>query len=238
MKHLLKRAVAFLGLAAALAALALGTASQAARAQDPAPRTVTVTGIGTASVTPDLAYLRVGVDVTNTELAVALSETTTRVEAMFAALRALGVAEADIRTEQYTIFREERFDPATNATIPVFRVINVARVTVRDVTRVVEVLNGAVAAGANTVQNVEFGTADVRPTESTARRLAFVDAGARAAELAGLAGAVLGEVISVREEISFGASGQFERGSSGGGGAVSPGVLEVSVNLTVTYSLR
>lgn len=203
-------------------------------------RTITVNGVGTVSITPDTAYVRVGVDVANASLSEALSSARTGMEAVMQALTGAGIAAADIATDQYSVFREDRFDPASNASSNVFRVINIVRVTVRSVDQVADVLNAAVDAGANAINSVDFGAADVRPTESSARTLALDDARARATELAAAVGGELGEVISIQETGGFVPFDQFGRGMGGGGGAgpVSPGSLQVSVSLVVTFALK
>jgi hypothetical protein len=216
---------------------------QPARAQDTGTsdrRTITVNGVGSVSITPDTAYIRVGVDVANASLSEALSSSRTGMEAVLQALSEKGIAAADIATDQYSVFREDRFDPATSGNTSVFRVINIVRVTVRGVEQVADVLNAAVDAGANAINSVEFGVADVRPTESSARTLALDDARARATELAAAVGGTLGEVITIQETGGFVPIDQYARGMGGGGGAgpVSPGGLQVSVSLVVTFALQ
>ncbi|MCC7207832.1 MAG: SIMPL domain-containing protein [Anaerolineae bacterium] len=228
---------------ALLVAVLVMQAAAPARAQDsgtPDRRTITVNGVGTVSISPDTAYIRVGVDVVNAALSEALSSARTGMEAVMAALTGAGIAPEDIQTDQYTVFREDRFEPTTNTSANVFRVINIVRVTVRNVDQVADVLNAAVDAGANAINSVEFGVADVRPTESSARTLALDDARARAAELAAAVGGTLGEVLTIQETGGFVPFDQFARGMGGGGGAgpVSPGSLQVSVSLVVTFALQ
>jgi uncharacterized protein YggE len=214
---------------------------QPAQAQEaPDRRTITVNGVGTVSITPDTAYVRVGVDVVNASLSEALSSARTGMEAVMAALTEAGIAPEDIATDQYSVFREDRFDPASNASSNVFRVINIVRVTVRNIDQVADILNAAVDAGANAINSVDFGALDVRPTETSARTLALDDARARATELAAAVGGTLGEVISIQETGGFVPFDQFGRGMGGGGGAgpVSPGSLQVSVSLVVTFALQ
>lgn len=203
-------------------------------------RVITVTGVGNVSITPDVGYLRLGVDVANPDLAAALTEVRTKMDAVLAAIKAEGVTDADIRTDQYSVFREDRFAPGDNAPQPTYRVMNIVRVSVRDITKIGDVLNRAVEAGANAIQNVEFGVADVRPTETQARKLALTDAEARAKELAASIGATLGQVLSVQETAGFVPYSTFERGMGGGGGAgpINAGSLEVSVSLVVTYAIQ
>lgn len=213
------------------------------RAQEPdtdgPSRTITVTGVGEVSVDPDIVTIRVGVDIADASLATAMETARTNMDAVMAALSEAGIAEADIATDNYSVFREDRFDPGTSSSVPGYRVINILRVTVRDITQLVNVLNTAVDAGANAINSVEFGVADQSAAETQARQLALTNAGARAAELAAAVGGTLGEVISIQETYGYAIPLAFDRGMGGGGaGPITPGSLQVSISLIVTYALE
>lgn len=227
-------------IAALVIGAALGTAPRQAQAQSSGQgRSITVTGIGSVSITPDTGYIRVGVDIADPSLSAALNAARTNMENVMAALAGAGVAESDIATDQYTIFREDRFDPSGSGPTQAFRVINIVRVTVRDVAQLADVLNSAVNAGANAINSVEFGAADVRPAESDARALALADARMRAEELAASVGGSLGQVITIQETAGFIPYDTLGRGMGGGGaGPITPGALQVSISLIVTFELQ
>jgi uncharacterized protein YggE len=111
---------------------------------------------------------------------------------------------------------------------------------VRDVNQLGDVLDKAVAAGANNIYGVNFSVDDTAKLEADARAKAVADAKARAQELAQLNGVQLGEVLTVSEVIGgpaypmdFGA-----KGIGGGGTPVQPGELEVSMSIQITYAAK
>jgi uncharacterized protein YggE len=190
---------------------------------------------------PDIALINVGAEAAAMSVAAAKSEVDRLIEAISTALRESGVERRDIQSSNYSIyFEREAYDSAAElAELPVrgrYWVSNMLRVTVRDVDRAGAVLDSAVKAGANQVWGVSFEVSDKSSWQSRARRSAMEDAVAKATELAGLAGANLGEVISVNE---VGGGPQFmETGYGGGGGGIEPGELKMGVQLQVTFAVR
>src|SRR5688500_6559383 len=73
---------------------------------NPLPLTISVTGEGTAYANPDIAYLSMGVEITDADVTTAVNLANERVEAIRAALEAAGIAAGDVRTENFFIYRE------------------------------------------------------------------------------------------------------------------------------------
>ncbi|MCC7450224.1 MAG: SIMPL domain-containing protein [Anaerolineae bacterium] len=240
--------------AAGLAVLlvASGVPSQPASAQTPAPtsaapagRTITVIGTGTVYTAPDIAYLQVGVEAQNSDLTAALKEVDTKMNAIVTALKAAGIADADIQTVQYSVFRENRPEQpqSSDSTQPqaIYHAVNIARITVRTPGKAGETLNAAVNAGANVINSVEFGVKDTKASETNARKAAMDDARAKAGELATNVGGTLGQVIAIDESNGaqpFPRLAAAQGGMGGGGPALSGGSLQVSVQLVVTFELK
>lgn len=213
-----------------------------AAAQDGAPaRTITVSGYGQESGTPDVAYLYLGVDSTNENPTEAFNQVNTMIEAVNAAVMALGIAGDDIQTSSINLWVQDSFDPATGSPTGgrTYRAQNMVTVTVRDVNAVGDVITAAIAAGANSINGLSFGIAEPTALAQAARLNAIADARARAEQIAAALGVTLGEPISADESISGGAVSQpmYAMGM-GGGGAVSEGQLAVSVQLTITYAIQ
>ena len=66
------------------------------------PRTVTVTGEGTVAAEPNIATVRIGVESVNRDIQEALAESRSKIGDIFDALVALGVAEQDMQTANYS----------------------------------------------------------------------------------------------------------------------------------------
>ena len=232
-------------LAAILAIQLVGCApahSQATSASS--ERSITVVGEGKVSAKPDVAQAQIGVEVFAPTVQEATRENNERMGAVMAKLKELGIAEKDIQTSSYSIYSERRYpeaplsegEPEEEIT---YRVSNMVQVTIRQLDQVGEIIDEAVAAGANSVYGVSFAIDDPSELQGEARTLAIANAKTRAEELAQLAGVKLGPVMVVSEVI--GAPGF--RGYGGGELAmpmappISSGELELTLQVQVTYAI-
>ncbi len=189
-------------LAFALGGCLRGTEPAEARPAAPA-RAITVMGEGRVREAPDIARTTLGVEATATSAVAATRDAATRMTAVIAALKRLGVEPRDIQTTAFTI-RSERFTtpPQTGGTArgpaPLTYVAsNSVAITIRNTARIGEILDAAVNAGATEVWGVSFAHSDEAALRTRARELAVADARARAEGLARAAGVTLGAVISI-----------------------------------------
>jgi len=242
------RSLRMIGLGALLVAATIGGIGRGGRvaAQDAtpvpsgSPAVVTVLGHGAATVTPDIATVTIGVQVTKPTLPEAQSEATAQMTAVLEAIKAAGIDEKDIQTAYYSVNVLQNYDNTGNPTEVIgYQVSNQVNVVVRDLDKVGQLLEDVVAAGANSIYGITFGVSDPSDAQSQARADAVADAKKRAEELAKAAGLSLGRVLSISEGISqpipYYDSGQFAGGKAGA--PVQFGTTEVTVDVQVTYEL-
>jgi hypothetical protein len=232
--------------AAALIALLVSACGPTTINQEALPpiRTVSVTGSGSANLVPDIAYIYVGVHTELPSASDAVDENNDQTQAMIEALKGFGIAAKDIRTTNFSIWPQERYDPlsGTPTDQKTYVVDNTVYVTVRDLDKLGDLLDTVVAAGANTVNSIQFDVADKDEALKDARAEAVKDAAAQAQELADAAGVKLGEI----QTIGFNDSQPYPvfDGKGGGGGAVEaavpiqPGQLTFTVTVSMTYVIK
>ncbi len=161
-------------------------------------RTITVSGHGEVSAPPDLGHLRLGVRVTNRDTEWALRASNERITAVQKALQDAGVAEDDITLGWFSITTV--YDHVDGRrTFRGYQVSHDLSITVREIARTGELLSIAIHAGADDVNGVAFSVENPSPAIDRARERAFENARHKADELARLAGATLGAVVSIRE---------------------------------------
>lgn len=183
-----------------------------------APEGVRVYGLGEAAGAPDVARTQLGVDVRAASAEQAVAESSQRMAAVIAALKQLGIPDADLRTSQYALSFEPEHPqpqpvaaPAQAAAKPQppaaeakprghYRVTNTVTVTIRDLSKVGQVLQAAADADANSAYGINFDLDNDEALVVEARKRAIADAQHSAQELAKLTGVELGEVISITEE--------------------------------------
>jgi len=219
-------------------ALALSACGPAASGET---RSLSVTGSGMVSLTPDIAYIYIGVHTENRDIAQALAENNLQAQAVADALKNAGVAAEDIQTSSFSVWSMEDYDEVGQAYTK-YTVDNSVYVTVRDLSNLGALLNTVVGSGANTINSIQFDVADKTAALTEARQKAMENAAALAGELAQVAGLSLGEI----QTITYTDSMPYPYYGMGGGGAsapnasvpIQPGQLQISVTVNVTYAVR
>lgn len=203
------------------------------------PRSISVTGSGTAYGEPDLARVELGVNIAHEDISVASAEANQIILEVTNVLMAAGIDARDIRTAYYNIWRDEGYAPfGGEATAPKYRVNNILSITVRDVEQVGDIIAESLNAGANAVNSIQYTLADPEGLAREAREFAFNNARAKAEQLAALAGLQLGPVISITDGASHDATPYpMPMMMEAGGVPVSGGQLAVSANVTVRFEL-
>ena len=226
------------------AANATRTASALAAGSDTPPEhSITVSGSGEVTVTPDLARVSLGVLVQRESAKGARQAAADSMSKVIARIKALGIADKDIATSSVSL--SPVYDYNSNSSAPKIRgyqLQNSVTVTVRDLDKVGDVIDDGVAAGATSVDGISFDVADRAAAESQAREAAVKDAKARADTLAAGLGVHITGVATVAETIqtpiwygpTYGAALTPARDAATPT-PVQPGTTDVTINVTVTF---
>ncbi|MBX5493263.1 MAG: SIMPL domain-containing protein [Chloroflexi bacterium] len=186
-------------------ALALAGSSTAALASPasqvtPTPETIVVTADGEATAPPDVAYVTVGVVTQAPTAAQATADNARQLAAVVDALRGRGIAEQDLQTSGLSVQPLYAQGRAERQDITGYQAINNVTVTVNDLARAGELLDAALAAGANRVGGLRFAVRDTTSLRQQALGNAVRAARAQAEAIAAGLGVRLSSVHSVVEE--------------------------------------
>lgn len=205
---------------------------------------ITVSGSGQAMGSPDVAFVELGVDVTDPDVGQAITQANETMDAVRQALIDAGVPEENLQTSDFNVYTEERRDPETFEQEPerIYRVRNILRVKVEAIESLSDVMGAGLDAGANTVYNLSFTIDDPSALQAEARAAAIADARDRAEQLAEGLGVQVGSPVQVSE--SFSSQPQVERvamadaAGMGGSPPISEGQLAVSVTVNVSFLIE
>lgn len=206
-----------------------------------------VTGQGKVTAAPDIATVRLGIEVQRTSVAEAQAQANEAMGEVEAALTAAGIARKDIQTQVFSIRQVTRWDRDTETEVVIgFRVSNQVAAKVRNIDDVGQVIDSVIAAGGDFIRisGISFSVDDLTPLQEEARELAMTDARDKAQQLARLAGVSLGQPTFISEggsgiptpypvEVAVRSFAESAEGIS-----ISPGELEVVLNVQVGYSIR
>ena len=162
-------------------------------------RKVSVTGQSSTVVANDAARLTLGVSATRPTAKGALGAASRQMQRVIAAVKAGGVAPADIRTQNISVSRLVTRLRGGRTSSRGYRATQSIRVVVHDIERTGLIVQRAVDAGATRVSGPEFFVSDASRSYREALAAAFDDAKADAEVLAARAGARLGAVLSIEE---------------------------------------
>jgi len=205
-------------------------------------RTINVSGTGQVSAEPDVAVVTLGVQTEAEEAASALSENSQQMQALVDALEAAGVAIEDIQTEVIRLYPRYEQAPESKGQgeLVGYTATNMVEVRIRDLEKVGEILDTAVQAGGNRIESIGFEVSDSAQYMDQAREAAWNDAKHKAEQLSELAGASLGEVLTISES-GRGPQPVVERpvlaAEAAAAVPVEPGSQTIEVDLQVTWLL-
>ncbi len=199
---------------------------------------ITVTGNGTVTGTPNQLTLTMGVQVNGGAVASALQQANQAVRRVTAALRARGVAAADIQTTG--LFIQPNYEQGSQ-TPSGYGVSESLTATLTRVAAAGGQITAAVHAGGNatTVDGVSLNLTDDSGLLATARDRAVADARVKARQYAHALGQPLGPVISITDQSPASAPVPvFANGSAAKTPVpISPGSQQLSVAVTAVYAL-
>lgn len=159
-----------------------------------------VAATGTAEARPDEARFSAGMSTIDASVPAATDADTRKLNVILARLKAVGIADQDIQTQQLTIQRVG-YGPNRGR----YEANNVIAVRVRAVDKAGAAIAAATGAGANVLSGPDLRVGDPNASARLASVAAFRAARARADGYAEAAGLRVARIVSIRE----GAAGGF-----------------------------
>ena len=223
---------------AAVAATLLATP---ALAQTVPPPAISVTGEANISVAPDQAQIDAGVTSDARTAREASEANNAAMAKVLLALKGAGIEGKDYQTSRLSL--QPQFATPSKASerpgIVSFRASNRVTVRIRDVTKVANVIDVLVGAGANDIGGINFTVTQASKHLDEAREKAIADARRKAEIYAKAAGVTLGEPLSISEE---GAPVPMYRGKvaapMAAGAPVAQGEETLSVTVSVSWAIK
>ncbi len=206
--------------------------------QNPAPKTLQVTGVGTVTADPDQAVLVLAVQTQAVSATQAAGDNAAAMTKVMEALGSIGIDKNSIETVSYTLspVYENNPDQTMPSKIVGYSAINTIQVTIQDFSLVGKAIDAAVSAGANEVQGImfTFSNAKLATLQKQALGQAIQDADGQARAMASSLGVSIVGPISVTPGFNFQPSYQRLSASSQPT-PIQPGTLQVTATVQVTY---
>ena len=147
----------------------------------------------------------------------------------------------DVRTTLLSVQPRYDYRDDQSPRLTGYELANLVEVTVRDLARLGETVDGVLGSGATSMDGLAFRVADPAPAERDARMQAMAIARARAnvlAEAAGLSITGVADIVegdAVRPLAPYPKAERIQLASADTGTPVEGGSLEIAVSVTVTF---
>ncbi len=214
---------------------------------------VTVVGQGKISYQPDIANVTLGVQIDKVAKAEdALNQLNDKSTKIVTAIKALGISDADIQTQNYSL--SAQYDYVNNvSSVSGYNANEQLVVKVRDIVNKTDLISKVIAeaskAGANQVNGISFTVSNLEDLKQQARVMAIADAKVKANSMASAAGVGLGDIVGWWENFVQGpgssgtGSGVADgKGGAGGSGSVLPtvptGSQEIIMEMNLSYKVK
>jgi len=202
-----------------------------------------VTGQGEVMAVPDIAELRLGVEVQADTVAEAQTQASAAMDKVQQALEDNGVAEKDIQTQRYSIYPVTKWiSDKDEQEIVGYRVTNIVVAKIRDVDEAGAIIDAVAEAGGDStrIQAISFDVDDKTPYYEQARAKAVEDANNKATQLAELADVGLSKATYISEGAAYlpvRADSYDVYPEVGGTTPISPGELKITVQVQMIYQI-
>ena len=223
-----------------LAILALGTGAALAEGTK-----LTVSGSGTVLVESDLAVVTVGVREASTDVLVAQSTVNEKIAAIKQALLDAGAKESEINTDSINIYANYDYSDNTEVIVG-YTANNTLSVRTTDIDNVGALIDAAFAAGANTLDNVQFTVQDDSEAREQALTKAVEDARRKAEVLAAAVGLQIASIESIAESgvytydsmRNYAMMDEATTESGGAGTLVQAALVSVDASVSMEFELQ
>lgn len=220
---------------------------------------ISVQGEGKVFAKPDIAKITATVLSDKVKLADAQKENSDLSGKVIESLKKNNIAEKDIQTVSYNIYPQYSYPApcfSASSSVPCsketqkpeiisYQIRSTFQITVRDIAKSGDVLDGIIKSGVNEVSNFQLAVEDARKFQEEAREKAIGDGQKQAQAIALSLGKKLGRIVAFSESgiapqpIPFGLGGAGENFSKNVAiPSIQPGENEVASAIMIIYELR
>ncbi|MBB3113169.1 hypothetical protein FHS18_005272 [Paenibacillus phyllosphaerae] len=207
---------------------------------------ITVAGQGQIKVTPDVAYITLGVETRATTAKEAQSLNAKAFAAIDQMLyTTYKLSKKDVQTTSFYVQPQYQYNEKDGTSKVVsYTATNMVEVTVRDLTQIGAMLDNLSAAGANRIDGVRFDTEKQEQYELQAMEKAMANAKVKAETLAKAAGRSVKQVVNITQgNVSsspiFQGNVMMEAATADKAtSSVQAGEITVSTDVTVSYEMQ
>ncbi|MBU2539585.1 SIMPL domain-containing protein [Patescibacteria group bacterium] len=209
------------------------------------PQELSVSGEGKVYVIPDLATIDLSMVNEGKDIQDIIKKNTEAMNGLIGDIKGLGIDEKDIKTTQYNLAPQYNWTEDKGQIFIGYKLTNTILVSIRDFTKIGDVLAKANDRGTNLIGNISFSIEYLEKAQQEARIQAIKKAKQKAEDIAKSSGIKLGKLINVQDSYSpryYDSVYKSEVAQLGGGVVPTPqiqsGQQEVDSTVILIYRVK
>lgn len=206
---------------------------------------ISVTGDATLQIPADMATVRLGVMESAQDVLEAQSSMNTKIDSIRKALIESGVDEKSINTDGMNIYTNYSYGDDGSERVASYTASSTLSIVTEDIDGVGAIIDKAFAAGANTLNGIDFSVKDSTEVMNQAYLEAMKNARFKAELLASAEGVSVGSVKSIAQGNSYTYDSMSnyvryaaETSDAGAGTFVQAALIDVKASVSVVYELK
>lgn len=208
--------------------------------------TISVSGEGKVMVAPDYASISIAVETKGNVAQDVKKQNDQKVDAVIKYIKKMNIAKEDYQTQRVSLNKQHDYDKKKDY----FQANQTIKLTIRDLNKYDQIMEGLVEAGINQVNSIEFKSTQIKKHESEARKLAMQDARSKADDFMSVTTQKVTKILSVSDNssgsyypravyaMSAMAKSSDMNESYSGNETLAIGEITITTNVNVTYILE
>ena len=202
---------------------------------------ITVNGEGKVLVTPDQVSISVSVKTKGSKAVDVKKEHDTKVDAVLKYIKKMGILKEDFQTTRVSLNDQYDYDKKKHNYVA----DQTIQILVKDLSKYDTLMEGLVDSGINNISNIEFQSSQLEKHKSEARKLAVLNAKAKAQDYVSALGQKMGIAMAIVDNSQdYVPRPRYEMmamkmadAAMGGNDTLAAGEIEINANVTVSFLL-
>ena len=203
---------------------------------------ITVNGEGKVKVAPDQVSITVAVESKGVKAADVKKANDSKVDGVLKYIKKMGISSSDFQTTRVSLNDQYDYDKKKHNYVAVQSI----QILIKDLGKYDELMEGLVDSGINTIGNINFQSSKVEQHKSEARKLAILNARAKAQDYVSALGQNIGVAYTIvdnsqehfpQPRYEMMAMKMADSVFGGGNETLATGEIEISANVSVGFLL-
>ncbi len=204
---------------------------------------ISVSGEGKVTVVPDYVNIVIAVETKGNTAVDVKKQNDEKVDAVIKYIKKMNIAKEDYQTQRVSLNPQYDYEKKKNY----FNATQSIKITLRDLNKYDQMMEGLVNAGVNQINSIEFKSTQMKKHESEARKLAMQDARTKADDFLSVTDQKIVKIFSISDNsqpvyypraMYSAVAMEKSMDSFSGNETLAVGEINITANVNVSYILN